>query len=110
MVQVNELHELIGAFKLMGVIDASAMYSFFERRVQQLQKRCQLGFDYRKIEDPLQMCVEELASGEAFMQTRQVLLDVTAMPYVPMLFATKNQPKEVSTLIARVLFSISHVL
>jgi hypothetical protein len=52
MEQVNELFTLIQALKLMGVIGASMMYSFFERRVQPLQKRYRFGFDYLCSEVP----------------------------------------------------------
>lgn len=110
MTQVNELLELIEALKLMGVTGASVMYSFFERHVQPLQKRSRLSFNYSETEYPSRMCAEELAPGEALMRMRLVLLDVATTPYVPTLFTAKNQPNEVSTIVARVLFSVSYAL
>jgi hypothetical protein len=38
MEQVDELLDVIQALKLMGVIGASVMYSFFERRVSAFAK------------------------------------------------------------------------
>jgi hypothetical protein len=71
------------------------MYSFFERQIQPLQKRCQFGFDYLRPKDPSWMFVEELPLGEALKCVKHVLMDVHAVPYVPALFSTSNQPKPV---------------
>jgi hypothetical protein len=46
MEQVRESIDLIQALKLMGVMGVSVTYSFFEQRIQPLQKRSQFGFDY----------------------------------------------------------------
>jgi hypothetical protein len=46
MDQVKELLELIAAHKEMGVTGASVMLSFFKRRVQPIQQRHTLGFEY----------------------------------------------------------------
>jgi hypothetical protein len=104
MVQVNELLDLIQALKLMGVTGASVMYSFFERRIQPLEKRCRFGFDYLGAEDPSCMCAKEPQPNEVLTRVKRVLLDVDAVPYVPQLFSAKNQPQPVSTQHVRVLF------
>jgi hypothetical protein len=90
MDQVNELIKLIQALKLMGVTRPSVMYSFFERRIQPLQKRCQFGFDYLRPEDPSQMSTEELSSRDTLKRVGCVLMDVHAVPYVPALFSASN--------------------
>jgi hypothetical protein len=64
MEQVEELIVLIQALREMGVIGESVKYSFFERQVQPLHKRCRSGFDYLETEDPLRMFVAELLVGE----------------------------------------------
>jgi hypothetical protein len=46
MDQIEELLDTIAAHKLMGVIGASVMFSFFKRRVQPIQQRHRLGFEY----------------------------------------------------------------
>jgi hypothetical protein len=63
----------------MGVTGASMMYSFFERRIQPLQKRCHFGFDYLETEDPSRMFAVELPVGEALRRVGRVLLDVNTV-------------------------------
>jgi hypothetical protein len=87
MDQVEELLDTIAAHKEMGVTGASIMFSFFKRRVQPIQQRHILGFEYKGAEDPSRMCAEELTDEAALTRVRRVLLDVDAVPYVPQLFA-----------------------
>jgi hypothetical protein len=96
MDQVEELREIIEANKLMGVIGASVMFSFFKRRVQPIQQRHKLGFEYTGAEDPSRMCAEELSDDAALLRVKRVLLDVDAVPYIPGLFSAQNPPKPVS--------------
>jgi hypothetical protein len=96
MIQVRELLEAIEAQKKKGVTGASVMFSFYKRRVQPIQQRHCLGFDYIGPADPSRMCVEELPDEVALQRVQQVLLDVDAMPYVPTLFSAQNPPKPVS--------------
>lgn len=63
-------------------------------------------FDYQGTEDPTHMCAEEMATSDALTQTKRVLLDATNVPYVPTLFSTYNQPKEVRILHTRVVLLI----
>jgi hypothetical protein len=79
----------------MGVTSASVIYSFFERQIQPLQKRCSFGFNYLEAEDPSHMSAAELPAGEVLRQVGRPLLDVNTVPYVPPLFSAKNQPKPV---------------
>jgi hypothetical protein len=96
MDQVEELLDIIAAHKQMGVIGASMMFSFFKRRVQPIQQRHILRFEYKGAEDPSRMCAEELTDEAALTRVRRVLLDVDAVPYVPQLFSSQNPPKPVS--------------
>jgi hypothetical protein len=95
MDQVDELLDTIAAHKEMGVTGASAMFSFFKRRVQPIQQCHILGFEYKGAEDPTRMCAKELMEA-ALTRVRRVLLDVDVVPYIPQLFATQNPPKLVS--------------
>jgi hypothetical protein len=108
MEQVKELLDVIQALKLMGVTSASVMYSFFERRVKPLQKRCQSGFNYLRPEDTSRMSAGELQPGEAPNRVKHVLMDVHSIPYVPELFSALNQPKPVCYLFVRVLFIFAY--
>jgi hypothetical protein len=96
MDQVEELLDTIDAHKLMGVTGASVMFSFFKRRVQPIQQRHKLGFEYMGAEDPSRMCAEELSDEAALLRVQQVLLDANAVPYIPGLFSVRNPPKPVS--------------
>jgi hypothetical protein len=106
MGQVNELLELIQALKLIGVIGVSVMYLFFKRRIQPLQKRCHFGFDFLETEDPSCMSAAELPADEALRWVGRVPLDVNTVPYVPLLFSAKNEPKSVQNSSTQVLFAI----
>jgi hypothetical protein len=96
MDQVEELLEIIAAHKEMGVTGTSVMFSFFKRRVQPIQQRHILGFEYKGAEDPSRMCAEELMDEAALTRVRRVLLDVEAVPYILQLFSSQNLPKPVS--------------
>jgi hypothetical protein len=96
MDQVEELLDIIAAHKLMGVTGPSVMFSFFKCRVQPIQQRHILGFEYKGTEDPSRMCAEELSDEATLLLVKRVLLDVDAVPYVPQLFASQNPPKLVS--------------
>jgi hypothetical protein len=96
MYQVEELLDNIAAHKEMGVTGASVMFSFFKRRVQPIQQRHILGFEYKGAEDPSRMCAEKLTDEAALTQVKRVLLDVDAVPYVLQLFSLQNPPKPVS--------------
>jgi hypothetical protein len=96
MDQVEELLDTIAAHKLMGVTGASVIFSFFKHRVQPIQQRHHLGFEYTGAEDPSRMCAEELSDEAAHLRVRQVLLDVDAVPCVPGLFSARSPPRPVS--------------
>jgi hypothetical protein len=94
--QVDELLAIIAAHKEIGVTGACVMFSFFKHRIQPIEQRHALGFEYIGTEDPSPICVEELTDDAALIRVRQVLLDVDAVPYVPQLFSAQNPPKLVS--------------
>jgi hypothetical protein len=96
MIQVKELLEAIDALKKEGVTGASVMFSFYKRRVQPIQQRCNLGFEYTGPADPSRMCTEEVPDEVALQRVQRVLLDVNAVPYVPTLFSAQNPPPPVS--------------
>jgi hypothetical protein len=102
--QVNKFLPIIVAHKEIEVTGASVMFSFFKRRIQPIQQRHTLGFEYIGAEDPSRMCAEELTDDATLIWVKRVLLDVNAVPYIPQLFSTKNPPKPVSI---RLLFTTS---
>ena len=96
MDQVDNLLALIVAHKEMGVTGTSVMKSFFQHRIQLIQQRHTLRFEYMGTEDPSRMCAEELTDNAALIRVKRVLLDADAMPYVPDLFSATNPPEPVS--------------
>jgi hypothetical protein len=97
MDQIEELLDTIAAHKLMGVTGVSVMFSFFKHRVQPIQQRHHLGFEYTGAKDPSRICAEELSDEAALLRVKRVLLDVNAVPYVPGLFSGRSPPRPVST-------------
>jgi hypothetical protein len=95
MYQVRELLDVIEAQKRKGVTGASVMFAFYKRRVQPIQQRHHLGFEYTGPADPSRMCAEDLPDDVALQRVQRVLLDVDAVPYVPTLFSARNPPKPV---------------
>jgi hypothetical protein len=71
------------------------MLSFFKRRIQPIQQRHTLGFEYMGTEDLSRMCAEELTDDAALIWVKWVLLDVNTVPYVPELFSAQNPPEPV---------------
>jgi hypothetical protein len=96
MIQVKELLEAIDALKKEGVTGASVMFSFYKRRVQPIQQRCCLGFEYTGSADPSRMCTEEVPDEVALQRVQRVLLDVNTVPYVPTLYSAQHLPPPVS--------------
>ena len=96
--EMGEVQELVGRIqqlKVMNVVAASVVISWLQRRIQPLQKRDRLGFEYLGDKDPSHLSSEPLAGGDALKTVQRVLLDVTSIPYVPKLFCANNPPKQV---------------
>jgi hypothetical protein len=96
MDQVKELLDVIEAQKKKEVTGASVMFAFYKHRVQPIQQRHRLGFEYTGPADPSRMCAEDLPDEVVLQRVQRVLLDVDAVPYVPTLFSARNPPKPVS--------------
>jgi hypothetical protein len=107
MDQVDELLAIIAAHKEIGVTGTSVMFSFFKRRIQPIQQRHTLGFEYIGAEEPSRMCAEELTDDAVLIRVKRVLLDVNAVPYVLELFSAQNPPKPVSVRLLRNKFYFS---
>jgi hypothetical protein len=106
MDQVKELLELITVHKEAGVTGASVMMSFFKRRIQPIQQRHTLGFEYMGTEDPSRMCAEELGDDAALVRVKRILLDVETVPYVPAGFSAQNRPPAVSSRLLDFFFDV----
>jgi hypothetical protein len=87
MDQVKELLDIIEAQKKKGVTGASVMFAFYKRRVQSIQQRHRLGFEYTGPAHPSRMCAEDLQDEATLQRVQRVLLDVDAVPYMSTLFS-----------------------
>jgi hypothetical protein len=96
MDQVDELLAFIAAHKEIGVTGASVMFSFFKRRIQPIQQRHTLGFEYMGAEDLSRMCAEELSDEATLLRVKRVLLGINTVPYIPEQFSAQNPPQPVS--------------
>jgi hypothetical protein len=86
LIDIPELVMRIRALKAKGVTGALVAYSFFERRIQPLQRKVTYGYEYRGTADPSRMA-KDVPSMEEIMQRVQRILDkVYSEPYVPKLF------------------------
>jgi hypothetical protein len=83
MDQVEELLDIIEAHKMTGVNGASVMFSFFKRRVQPIQLRHKLGFEYAGLKILL-------ACAQRNYQTKP------HSSALPGLFCARSPPKPVS--------------
>jgi predicted N-formylglutamate amidohydrolase len=72
------------------------MLAFFKCRIQPIQQRHTLGFEYMGAEDLSRMCAEQLSDDAVLLRVKRVLLDVNTVLYVPKLFSAQNPPKPVS--------------
>jgi hypothetical protein len=102
--QLDELLAIIAAHKEIGVTGACVMFSFFKHRIQPIQHRHKLGFEYIGAEDPSRMCTEGLTDDATLIRVKRVLLDVNTIPYILQLFSAQNPLKLVSI---RLLFRTS---
>ena len=66
-----------------------------KRRIQPLQAREILGFQYQGIADPSRYSKEEVSDDEAFSRIQRLLKNVKKIPVVPDTFSAANPPKQV---------------
>ena len=66
-----------------------------KRRIQPLQARETLGFQYEGTTDLSRYSEEEISDEEAFSLVQRLLWDVKKIPVVPDTFSAANPPKQV---------------
>ena len=65
------------------------------QRIQPLQARETLGFQYQGIADPSRYSKEEISDDEAFSRVQRLLRNVKKILVVPDTFSAANPPKQV---------------
>ena len=71
------------------------MFDWMKRRIQPLQARETLGFQYRGTTDPSRYSKEEISDEEVFSRVQRLLRDVKKVPVVPDMFSAASPLKQV---------------
>ena len=66
-----------------------------KRRIQPLQARESLGFQYQGTTDSSRYSKEEISDEEVFSRVQRLLRNVKKIPVVPNTFSAANPPKQV---------------
>jgi len=73
----------------------AVVFDWMKRRIQPLQARETLGFQYQGTADPSRYLKEEISDDEAFSRVQRLLRNVKKIPVVPDTFSAANPPKQV---------------
>ena len=73
----------------------AVMFDWMKKRVQPLQARETLGFQYQGTTDSSRYSEEEISDEEVFSRVQRLLRDVKKVPIVPDTFSAANPPKQV---------------
>ena len=73
----------------------AVMFDWMKRRIQPLQARETLGFQYQGTTDSSRYSEEEISDEEVFSRVQRLLRDVKKIPIVPDTFSTASLPKQV---------------
>ena len=71
------------------------MFDWMKQRIQPLQARDSLGFQYQGTTDPLRFSQEEISNDVVFSRVQRLLKNVKKIPVVPGTFSAANPPNQV---------------
>ena len=71
----------------------AVMFEWMKRRIQPLQARESLGFQYQGTIDPSRYSEEEISNEEVFSRIQRLLRNVKDVPVIPDTFSAANPPK-----------------
>ncbi|RLM52738.1 hypothetical protein C2845_PMPSC048694 [Panicum miliaceum] len=86
------LMQRIQVLKDKGITGESVAYSFIERRIQPLQQRVLLGFEYGGIRDPSRMARDVPSVEEIMHRVTRLFTGVNSEPFIPRLFDADYSP------------------
>ncbi|RLN30338.1 hypothetical protein C2845_PM05G19650 [Panicum miliaceum] len=89
---IPELMKRIKDLKDKAVTGESVAYSFIERRIQPLQQRIHLGFEYQGLQNPSRMARDVPSIEEIMCRVTRLFTGVNSDPYTPRLFGAGNPP------------------
>ena len=71
------------------------MFDWMKRRIQPLQARETLGFQYQRTSDSSRYSEEEISDEEVFSRVQRLLRNVKKVPVIPDAFFAASPPKQV---------------
>jgi hypothetical protein len=93
--QIPELLERIAILRQNNLTGEAVMFDWMRRRIQPLQARETLGFQYQGIADSSRYFEEEISDEEILSRVQRLLRDVKKVPFVPDTFSAASPPKQV---------------
>ena len=75
--------------------EEAVVFDWMKRRIQPLQARETLGFQYRGTAGSSRYSEEEISDGEILSHVQRLLRDVKKTPVVPDTFSAASPPKQV---------------
>ena len=93
--QISELLARIADLRQKNVTGEAVMFDWMKRRIQPLQARETLGFQYQGTTDSSRYSEEEISDEEVFSRVQRLLRDVNKVPVVPDTFSAASPPKQV---------------
>ena len=73
----------------------AVMFDWMRRRIQPLQARETLSFQYQGTTDSSRYSEEEISDEKVFSREQRLLRDVKKVPVLPDTFSAANPPKQV---------------
>ena len=73
----------------------AVVFDWMKRRIQRLQARETLGFQFQGTTDPSRHSEKEISDDVSFSRVQRLLRNVKKVPIVPDTFSAANPPKQV---------------
>ena len=97
MAKIQPFIDRIYELKNEGVSGLAIAASFMRRKIQPLQERVHLGFEFTRLDDPTRLTKDEVFDEEVLKRLRLVLSGVgSSLPKPPTEFWVGNPPRAVS--------------
>ena len=93
--QVPDLLERIAILRQNNLTGEAVVFDWMKRRIQPLQARETLGFQYQGTVDLSRYSEEEISDEEAFSRVQRLLRDVKKISVVPDTFSAASPSKQV---------------
>ena len=93
--QIPELLDRIAVLRQNILTGETVVFDWMKQRIQPLQARESLGFQYQGTADSSRYSKEEISNDVAFSRVQRLLRNVKKVPIVSNTFSAVNPPKQV---------------